>query len=249
MDLLSLTKSLQTQTAISKNESASVGFMVSAVGQVESCELKGEDRVYVKYDFTYGKHWEVLQGVDKGISQIGNRSEGPDAAEIVWNFPVEILFKGLNVHGWPRLVVSVFGIDGLGRDVARGYGSMHLPTRPGSYTKTIGLFRPIYASTIRQWIAWVFGTQPEFYDSRFVSRSEGREVTRVESVGTVQVKINILTKGMRSQGYEDGQPIPRHLLESANARRSAKDEERQSHTPAIGNIQSAVSQVLGTRSF
>eukprot|EP00514_Thraustochytrium_sp_LLF1b_P007578 CAMPEP_0184532842 /NCGR_PEP_ID=MMETSP0198_2-20121128/14396_1 /TAXON_ID=1112570 /ORGANISM="Thraustochytrium sp., Strain LLF1b" /LENGTH=63 /DNA_ID=CAMNT_0026925493 /DNA_START=74 /DNA_END=261 /DNA_ORIENTATION=+ len=63
MDLLTLTKSLKTQALIEKNETTSLGFLVAATGQIESGDLKGEDQLYVKYDFTYGQHWEILQGV------------------------------------------------------------------------------------------------------------------------------------------------------------------------------------------
>mmetsp|Transcript_20973 Transcript_20973/g.41119 ORF Transcript_20973/g.41119 Transcript_20973/m.41119 type:complete len:257 (+) Transcript_20973:198-968(+) len=232
MDLLSLTKSLKTQAAIDKNENSSIGFLVSATGQVESGNLRGEDRLYVKYDFTYGKHWEIIQGVDKGISQIANKVEGPDTA-VVWNFPIEILFKSLNAHGWPRLVVSVFKIDGLGRDIARGYGSVHIPTRPGTYTRKVRLFRPVCKSYLQQFLAWVRGLQPEFYDSRFVSKSEGREATRVESVGEVTIRLNVITRGMQSQGYEDGSKVTSFYTTSSSAtsgKTNISGNENNSHS-------------------
>ena len=39
--------------------------------------------------------------------------------------------RSTNVFGWPQLVLSVYGLTFFGRDVARGYGSIHLPTTPG----------------------------------------------------------------------------------------------------------------------
>lgn len=41
----------------------------------------------------------------------------------------------------------------------------------------------------------------QFFDSKFVSQGEGREVTRVQRTGSVKLKLNILTKGMLSVGY------------------------------------------------
>lgn len=246
MDLLSLTKSLKTQAAIDKNESTALGFFVSANGQVESGDFKGQDRLYVKYDFTYGQHWDVVHGVDKGISQIASKSEGSQGT-LVWNFPIDILFKSLNAHGWPRLVLSVFGIDGLGRDIAMGYGSLHIPTRAGSYERKVRLFRPVCSSYVQQLVAWVRGTQPEFFDSRFVSKSQGREVTRVESVGTVTVRINVLSRGMRAQGYEDGTKLPRRLVASVDPDAQNKNGNLNGGdgNTAQPMLQSAVTAVLG----
>lgn len=50
---------------------------------------------------------------------------------LVWNFPIDITYKTTNAFGWPQLVVSVYGLDTLGRDVIKGYGCMHLPTCAG----------------------------------------------------------------------------------------------------------------------
>ncbi len=210
MDLISLTKSLKTQAAVDRNENSSLGFVVGASGQVVCGEMKGEDSIYVKYDITYGANWKVVQGADKGISQISKHGEGMQGAafgNVVWNFPIDIVFKTISPTGWPRIVISVFGSDSLGRDVAKGYGSMHIPTQPGTYKRTVRLFRPVCASYFHQFMAWLTGNQPEFYDSRFVSKSEGREITRVESVGSVTIQLNVTTRGMRLQGYEDGSKL------------------------------------------
>ena len=41
----------------------------------------------------------------------------------------------------------------------------------------------------------------QYYDSKFVTRGEGREVTRVQKTGTVKVQLNVITKGMQQFGY------------------------------------------------
>ncbi len=51
----------------------------------------------------------------------------------MWNFPIDITYKTTNAFGWPQLVVSVYGLDTLGRDVIKGYGCMHLPTCAGRW--------------------------------------------------------------------------------------------------------------------
>ena len=49
---------------------------------------------------------------------------------VVWNFPIDVSFKSTNAHGWPRMSISVYGVDSLGRDVVRGYGSVLIPPSP-----------------------------------------------------------------------------------------------------------------------
>jgi B9 domain-containing protein 1 len=189
---------------LSKNTSDELtGFLVMVSGQVELGRFPGLDNLYCKYDFTYGPEWRIVHGIDKGISQIASKAEGGDPT-VVWNFPIDVVFKSTNAHGWPRLVVSVFGIDGLGRDVVRGYGSLHIPTYSGKHPRTLRMFRPVATSMLQRFLSWIKGTQPEFFDSRFVSRAEGRDATVVRSAGAVRVIVNVMTRGMQSMGYRDG---------------------------------------------
>ena len=71
--------------------------------------------------------------------------------------------------------------------VQHGYGSIHLPARAGSYIRYVPLFAPQSSTLIQQIMAWAFGTPPEFFDSKFVSQNEGREVTRVRSAATQDI--------------------------------------------------------------
>lgn len=46
----------------------------------------------------------------------------------------------------------------------------------------------------------------QFYDSKLVCQGEGREVTRVQNTGSVDLVLNVSMKGMESAGYsiQDG---------------------------------------------
>ena len=70
-------------------------------------------------------------------------------------------FKATNAFGWPRLALSVYGVDGMGRDVVRGYGSLLMPTSPGTHVKYVHMYRPINSSILQRFMAWVTGTHPE----------------------------------------------------------------------------------------
>ena len=120
---------------------------------------------------------------------------------VIWNFPVDVTFKSTNVYGWPRIAISVYGVDFLGRDVVRGYGSALIPLIPGQHIVEVENYTPIATSVFNQALCWIMGNPPEFFDSKFVCQGDGREVTRVQSSGIVRLKLNIVTKGMNQCGY------------------------------------------------
>lgn len=145
-----------------------------------------------------------------GLSQIGrqgivkSRDANDDGSNaVVWNFPIEISFQSTNPYGWPRLTLSIYGFDFLGRDVVRGYASLLLPINPGRHTKHLKTFRPVSGGKCQQLLNWLMGTNPEYYDSKMVSRGEGRGVTRVVSDDGVVVKVNLFVsrKDFNSFGY------------------------------------------------
>ena len=131
-----------------------------------------------------GQDWSVLTGFDQGISQISKQSDfNFDSRPCVWDFPLDIAFKSTNVYGWPSIILSVYGFDFLGRDVIRGYGSLVIPTIPGTYllltryTLYVPLYAPQASTLFYQWYGWAMGRLPEFLDSKFPAKIQGREST------------------------------------------------------------------------
>jgi B9 domain-containing protein 1 len=148
----------------------------------------------------------VLQGIDIGISQEAQKGGGGEggSAGVVWNFPVDVTFKTTNPHGWPRLVLSVFNSDVFGRHVIRGYGSVLVPTVPGSYTRYVRTFAPASSTYLQAFLGWATGNLPSFYDSKFVARNEGREVVRVRSTGVVRVQLCVVSRRRQARGRTRG---------------------------------------------
>jgi B9 domain-containing protein 1 len=142
-----------------------------------------------------------MQGLDTGLSQTARKAQARLDEGLVWNFPIDCTFKATNVYGWPRIAISTYGIDYLGRDVVRGYGSALVPLTPGQHVIDVETYTPLSTSIFNQVFSWIMGNPPEFFDSKFVCQGDGREVTRVQSTGTVRVKINVLTKNMNDCGY------------------------------------------------
>eukprot|EP00698_Gefionella_okellyi_P023217 TRINITY_DN7859_c0_g1_i1.p1 TRINITY_DN7859_c0_g1~~TRINITY_DN7859_c0_g1_i1.p1 ORF type:complete len:197 (-),score=2.60 TRINITY_DN7859_c0_g1_i1:190-744(-) len=181
---------------------ASSHFFVMITGQIESCEVSGADNLYCHYSIHMGQDWSGVAGPEEGLTQIGQKG-GPRHA-VVWNFPLDLTFKSSNVFGWPQLVLAVYGLDGLGRDVVRGYGSVHFPTSTGHHELLVHLFAPQSASPLQRITAWAGANQAEFVDSKFAAKAAGRDVVRVSSNGMVRIRLNVATKDMQNSGYAVG---------------------------------------------
>ncbi|TPX40690.1 hypothetical protein SeLEV6574_g06470 [Synchytrium endobioticum] len=180
-------------------------FSLVINGQIESAHFPGMDNLYCKFSFVHGPDWVVLSGLEEGITQMSCKSASlpstkdtnpPSSKICVFNFPIELAFKSTNAFGWPQMVLCVYGLDTLRRDVIRGYGSVRLPLAPGRYAKTVPMFVPVSSSVIGGFLSWATGQLPEFLDPKFVATNEGREVTRVRSQGTVRVTFNVLVKDL-----------------------------------------------------
>ncbi|KAL3791445.1 hypothetical protein HJC23_011501 [Cyclotella cryptica] len=211
LDGITTTTLVSSNAAPGTNQSTpSSSFFVLVTGNIESAtSTSTSERLYCRYTFSYGPDWEVVHGVSMGLSQIGRRSmfnlgsndDGCNA--IVWNFPIEISFQSTNPYGWPRMALSIYGFDFLGRDVIRGYTSLLLPINPGRHVKHLKTFRPVSGGKCQQFLNWLMGTNPEYYDSKTVTRGEGRGVTRVVSEDGMVVKVNLFVtrKEFQSFGY------------------------------------------------
>mmetsp|Transcript_9595 Transcript_9595/g.8579 ORF Transcript_9595/g.8579 Transcript_9595/m.8579 type:complete len:189 (-) Transcript_9595:12-578(-) len=175
-------------------------LVVNCLGYIESGEFGDLNDLYCRYNFHIGPDWTIIGGIDSGISQTSVKRFYHNS-DIIWNFPIDISFKSTNIFGWPRLVISVYGLDYFGRDVIRGYGSALIPLVNGSHAIDVEMYSPIASSLLNQVFSWVFGNPPEFFDSKIVALSEGREVTRVQYAGRIRIKLNIKTKGFQAAGY------------------------------------------------
>eukprot|EP00128_Syssomonas_multiformis_P017186 Colp12_sorted_trinity150504_noHs@34104 len=178
-------------------------FLVTVSGQIESADFPEFDNLYCKYYFTHGQDWVIVSGLEEGITQISKKSDD-ERQTFVWNFPLDVTFKSTNAYGWPQIVLSVYGLDGMGRDVVRGYGAIHVPTVPGRHIRQVPMFVPVSSSKLQSFTSWLLGQHPEFIDTKIVASNQGREVTRVRSQGMVTIQFNILQKDVKKFGYLPG---------------------------------------------
>jgi B9 domain-containing protein 1 len=65
--------------------------------------------------------------------------------------------------------LQVAGIDFLGRDVIRGYGSALIPLSAGHHILDVPMYTPLSSSIVTEWAAWLWGNPPEVTLSPFLS--------------------------------------------------------------------------------
>jgi B9 domain-containing protein 1 len=191
------------------------------------------DDLYCSYSFVYGQDWTVISGLTQGITQTAKRGTGENK-NFVWNFPVDITFKSTNPFGWPQIVLSVYGVNVLGRDEVRGYGAVHLPITPGRHCPEVALYVPDSSSLMQKLASWIIGSKPEFVDPTFVASGEGREVTRVCSEGKVKLSLNVVTKDLWKLGYRNGAQEPPSLTAQHHRTQTPKR-----HTPRFETTSSS----------
>ncbi|XP_046821126.1 B9 domain-containing protein 1 isoform X2 [Vespa crabro] len=149
-------------------------FFLSVTGSIEYAEFYNADNAYCKYGFHFGSEWSVVAGIEEGLTQMCKRSNDPRNV-IVWNFPLEITFKSTNPHGWPQLIMSIYGLDMFDHDVIEGYGVCHLPLITGHHEKKVSIYVPQSSSTLQQFAAWLTGKRPELIDPAILASGGGRE--------------------------------------------------------------------------
>ncbi|KNE58883.1 hypothetical protein AMAG_04421 [Allomyces macrogynus ATCC 38327] len=106
--------------------------------------------------------------------------------------------------GGPQVVVAVYGLDLAGRDVLVGDATVRVPRHPGRHVLYAPLFVPLASSPLNQFLSWITGRRPDFVDPFLVARSEGRQVTRVWSNGTIKLVLDVFLKDMGKFGYQLG---------------------------------------------
>lgn len=203
-------------------------FYVECMGQIEKAEFGPVDGLYCRYAFHFGPDWTIISGIDTGLSQTSRSSALHAEPGVVWNFPIDVKFKSTNIFGWPRIAISVYGVDFLGRDIVQGYGSALVPLSSGSHVIDVDMYTPMPSSVANQIASWLWGNPPEFFDSKFVCQNEGREVTRVQASGLVRIKLNINTRGMLAAGYSvKDVAVPAQQTQSAEAPPAAASSEKK----------------------
>lgn len=87
-------------TVCSGNMEASEYFFINITGQIDFAYYPiGFDgtRLFCRYDVVAGSDWELISGMSSGVTQ--NASTGMTNEKVVFNMPLEMMFKSTNPFG------------------------------------------------------------------------------------------------------------------------------------------------------
>jgi B9 domain-containing protein 1 len=116
--------------------------------------------------------------------------------------PFESSFRSLNPSGWPQLVITCVYPDFLGREVAKGYGVVHIPTTPGRHERTVQIFSPLTSSVMLKFFGFLVGQRAELINApKVVASGDGREITRTKTEGSVKVVFQVTLRDLEKFGY------------------------------------------------
>ena len=148
-------------------------------------------------------HIDIMSLIDGSqILVYSYKCEYGNSKRVVWNFPMEALFKSLNPHGWPKIVLNCHAKDFLGREYICAYGCTNIPVSPGRHERTVQMFSPVSSSWIARLFAYLSGKSAEYINPiKALADNEGREVTRVKPEGIVKMVFQITTRNMDKLGY------------------------------------------------
>jgi len=203
------------ERALARAEAEVTSFRMVLNGEIESAELgfSGRGPLMCVFSMQHGPDWSLVSGAPNGITQLACTSvpsssstasaflQGGKVREVVWNFPIGLVYKSTSPFGWPRIVVSVYGTDLCNRRIIKGYGSAHVPCQPGRHKRTIRLYCPLSSSPLTRLLGALFGNPAQLVDPRLVAGTEGREVVRTQSNGKVQVSFDVLLKDTEPFNY------------------------------------------------
>ena len=176
-------------------------FYIYVSGQVEFAFFHDTDCLMAKYMFVVGRDWQRVYGESSGCSQLSYRSRS-SSKKIVWNFPFSLAYRSTTPKGWPQITISLVGPDFMGREVIKGYTTVHVPIQPGRHERTGLTFTPKSSSHLVNFLGYIRGKVPELIDPpKTLADSYGREVIRANSGGSVNIVFNVSQKNMDSFGY------------------------------------------------
>ncbi|KAH8295112.1 hypothetical protein KR018_007269 [Drosophila ironensis] len=186
-------------------------FSVCITGQIVSATFPlGPDREYVflRYELVAGPDWQLASGPQHGLTQLATNRSGHFNEPIVFNMPIEVTYKSTSPFGWPQILVSVFGRNGiLGRETLLGYAHVHLPVfssrRPAEQPELMQapILRPKCPSMMADVTSWLLRREPELKDPKVLLDNLKCKGLSMESYGSLELQMSAVMRGARKLGY------------------------------------------------
>lgn len=107
----------------------------------------------------------------------------------------------------PQIIITVKAQNTITGDALRGYSLFLLPPTTGLGLTSAPLVRPLAATLLGEWLAWITGRYPELSDPRMLASGKDNYLLRTESYGSVTVSLSMVSKDLRKLGYDNQPPV------------------------------------------
>ena len=205
-----LTAPAQYNTQIDKSlyepELHIIGELVSATGiATPNC--------FAYYRVVTGTDWTCVGGTTTGQthvdypvtsiiqSMLHTLTHTQYTHTFTFNHPIDLHYYTQSIRDWPRLVIELYTLDNDSNHHVVGYGFCYIPCQNGTHDLTVHCFRPV--GTLREELINMFTPNvPSLISTEcvysVVKAKDDRPLLSSESVGTVQVRMDVMLRNMNA---------------------------------------------------
>ncbi len=137
-------------------------------------KFKEDGFVRLDYEIVSGKEWDLVDGHKRGNSQGATKNYNMDDT-VVWNVSFNVLYRTLEIAGWPKLVIKFESTEADGKKHIKGYASCIFPVTPGFHRIKCFIFKPVTG----QFLGHVYGDQikesGKGIDAQMIISGKGRD--------------------------------------------------------------------------
>ena len=179
-------------------------FRVFVTGTIEDAKFNTNEPLKVKYEFVAGQNWELEDGLSSSESQFSSKGIG-SYENYSFSQHFEVNYRSINPYGWPQIVLNFSTVDENGKDMVVGFGCVHVPASVGIHKRKVNIFQTIESESASGIFTKIFGlniakTNDISSTPKVISSGQGREISRVSCLGTVNLVFQVSFRDMRNFG-------------------------------------------------
>lgn len=173
---------------------------VHIIGQIVEAVDFDDRSLFVKWSFNSGSSWKVLEGFTEGQTHLSTRNSV--GTSHFWSHPIDVHYSTRSLQGWPKFELQIWRVDWLGKCNISAYGFINLPASPGFHEINCSTWRPV-GDFRRRLIDYVTGYRMHLVDpSDIISNGVNRHVIQTQSMGSVNMELNIVLRGFDKYGVD-----------------------------------------------
>ena len=95
--------------------------------------------------------------------------------KVVWNIEFNVLYRTLEISGWPKLVMKLESTDSSGNKHIKGYATCVFPVTSGSHKIKCYIFRPVTSQFLGNFYGDQLKEKGKGIDAQMIASGKGRD--------------------------------------------------------------------------